>query len=95
MRRPSEQVCWPRAARERPPPLLRSGRSLDHGLALTRRERETAELAARGLTDRQIAEALFLSVRTVHAHLRSAYAKLGIGGRGELGGVLGIHRAGE
>ncbi len=71
-------------------PALRSGSTFDQGLALTRRERETAELAARGLTDRQIAEALFLSVRTVHAHLRSAYAKLGISGRGELGGVLGI-----
>ena len=55
---------------------------------LTPREREAAELAARGLTDREIAEALFLSIRTVHAHLRSAYAKLGVAGRGELADIL-------
>jgi DNA-binding CsgD family transcriptional regulator/tetratricopeptide (TPR) repeat protein/type II secretory pathway predicted ATPase ExeA len=57
---------------------------------LTPRERETAELAARGLTDREIAEALFLSIRTVHAHLRSAYAKLGVAGRGELAAILAV-----
>ena len=55
---------------------------------LTPREREAAELAARGLTDREIAEALFVSIRTVHAHLRSAYAKLGVAGRGELAAIL-------
>jgi DNA-binding CsgD family transcriptional regulator len=55
---------------------------------LTPREREAAELAARGLTDREIADALFLSIRTVHAHLRSAYAKLGVAGRGELAAIL-------
>jgi DNA-binding CsgD family transcriptional regulator/tetratricopeptide (TPR) repeat protein len=56
---------------------------------LTVREREVATLAARGLTNQQIADRLFVSLRTVHAHLRSAYAKLGISGRGELGSVLG------
>jgi DNA-binding CsgD family transcriptional regulator len=70
-------------------PLLR-GMSSAAGLLdeLTPRERETAELAARGLTDREIAEALFLSIRTVHAHLRSAYAKLGVAGRTELAAIL-------
>jgi DNA-binding CsgD family transcriptional regulator len=58
--------------------------------ALTRRERETAELAARGHTDREIADMLFLSIRTVHAHLRSAYAKLGVSGRGELVTALDV-----
>ncbi|MGH9113295.1 MAG: response regulator transcription factor, partial [Acidimicrobiales bacterium] len=71
-------------------PLLRSLTAGDQPAELTPRERETAGLAARGLTDREIAEALFLSVRTVHAHLRSAYAKLGVAGRGELADVLGI-----
>lgn len=55
---------------------------------LTPREREAAELAARGLIDREIAAALFLSIRTVHAHLRSAYAKLGVTGRGDLAAIL-------
>ena len=57
---------------------------------LTRRERETAELAARGHSDREIATMLYLSVRTVHAHLRSSYAKLGVAGRGELAEALDI-----
>ena len=45
------------------------------GARLTARELETARLAAEGLTDRQIATRLSISERTVHAHLRSAYAK--------------------
>jgi ATP/maltotriose-dependent transcriptional regulator MalT len=74
-------------------PLLRGLSAAVTGLGeLTAREREVAELAARGRTDRDIAEALFLSVRTVHAHLRSAYAKLGVAGRGELADVLAVPR---
>jgi DNA-binding NarL/FixJ family response regulator len=65
-------------------------RWLDEDDELTVREREVATLAARGLTNQQIADRLFVSVRTVHAHLRSAYAKLGVSSRGELGTVLGI-----
>jgi DNA-binding CsgD family transcriptional regulator len=69
-------------------PLLRGLDAAGLLCELTPREREAAELAARGLTDREIAEALFLSIRTVHAHLRSAYAKLGVAGRGELAAIL-------
>ena len=65
---------------------------VDQDDALTAREREVATLAAHGLSDQQIAEQLFVSVRTVHAHLRSAYAKLGISGRNELAPVLGTER---
>jgi DNA-binding NarL/FixJ family response regulator len=61
----------------------------DHDDDLTTREREVATLAARGLPDQQISEQLFVSVRTVHAHLRSAYAKLGVSGRKDLAAVLG------
>lgn len=58
------------------------------GLAtLTTREREIAELACR-LTNRQIAEHLFLSVRTVHTHLQHAYAKLGVSCREDLAELL-------
>ncbi len=38
-------------------------------------------LVAQGLTDAQIAEALVISPRTVNAHLRSIYSKLGITSR--------------
>ena len=53
-------------------------------LALTDREREVADLAVRGQPDKLIARELGVSVRTVHAHLRAVYQKLGIAGRSEL-----------
>lgn len=56
---------------------------------LTAREREVSDLAARGRTSREIAETLFVSVRTVDSHLNHAYTKLGISGRSELAEVLG------
>ena len=48
---------------------------------LTRREIEVLRLVAQGLTDAQVAEALVISPRTVNAHLRSIYRKLGITSR--------------
>ena len=57
---------------------------------LTRREREVAELAARGATSRDIAEKLFVSSRTVENHLQRAYEKLGVRGRAELAEALGV-----
>ncbi len=48
---------------------------------LTAREVEVLSLVAEGLTDAQVAEKLFISLRTVNAHLRSIYAKLGVGTR--------------
>ncbi|MFF9282548.1 LuxR family transcriptional regulator AbsR2 [Streptomyces griseosporeus] len=52
---------------------------------LTARQRQIVTLAAAGLTNRQIAERLTLSVRTVGNHLYSAYTRLGTGGdRGAL-----------
>ncbi|MEU8821334.1 LuxR C-terminal-related transcriptional regulator [Actinoplanes sp. NPDC048796] len=51
---------------------------------LTPQERQVAELAARGLRNREIAEQLFISVRTVGAHLHSVYPKLGVSGRHQL-----------
>lgn len=56
--------------------------------SLTRREREVAQLAAAGHSDRQIADTLVVSIRTVHAHLYNAYAKLGIEGRDALPSAL-------
>ena len=48
---------------------------------LTLREVEILRLVAAGMTNRQAAERLGLSIRTVDAHLRSIYAKLGIKSR--------------
>ena len=59
--------------RQRPSPTSLHG--------LTEREVEVLRLVARGLTDAQIAETLVISPRTVNAHLRSIYNKLGITSR--------------
>jgi DNA-binding NarL/FixJ family response regulator len=42
------------------------------------------ELAAEGLANKEIAQTLFVSVRTVEVHLKHAYAKLGIRSRTKL-----------
>ena len=55
---------------------------------LTRREREVATLASQGLANREIADRLFLSARTVENHLQRAYEKLGITNRSDLAGAL-------
>ena len=55
---------------------------------LTRRELEIARMAASGMTDRDIAGSLVVSVRTVETHLRSAYRKLNIGSRRALAEAL-------
>ena len=52
--------------------------------ALTRREAEVAALAARGLTNRDIAAQLFLSVRTVEVHVNHVLTKLGFRTRTQL-----------
>lgn len=52
--------------------------------SLTPSERRVAELAAEGLGNRQIAQALFISLRTVEAHLGHAYRKLNVASRREL-----------
>ncbi|MBX7548311.1 LuxR C-terminal-related transcriptional regulator [Streptomyces sp. tea 10] len=51
---------------------------------LTARQRQIVTLAAAGLSNREIAERLTLSVRTVGNHLYSAYTRLGTGDRGAL-----------
>lgn len=53
-------------------------------LRLSRREQDVVDLAVDGLSDRQIADKLHLSVRTVEGHLHRSYAKLGIKSRDEL-----------
>jgi len=55
---------------------------------LTDREREVAFLAAGGMKSREIAEQLFVSLRTVSNHLQHVYDKLGVRSREELRSVL-------
>jgi DNA-binding NarL/FixJ family response regulator len=50
--------------------------------SLTERETEVLRLVAMGLSDADVAERLVVSPRTVHAHLRSIYRKLGLSSRG-------------
>jgi DNA-binding CsgD family transcriptional regulator len=56
--------------------------------ALTASERRVAQMAAQGLTNRQIAQALFVTTKTVEMHLAHAYSKLDVGSRNELPAVL-------
>ncbi|MCD4849772.1 AAA family ATPase [Arthrobacter sp. AK01] len=60
----------------------------DRSVPLTRREQDIVALAVSGLTDRQIAEKLMVSVRTVEGHLYRSYAKLGIRRREDLGAAV-------
>lgn len=57
--------------------------------ALTASERRVAELAAMGLTNREIAEQLFVTKKTVEWHLHNTFRKLEVESRTELLGVLG------
>jgi DNA-binding CsgD family transcriptional regulator len=70
-------------ARPRRDRWLLSGRE-----ALTAGEDRVAVLAAQGLTNREIAERLFVTVKAVQFHLRNAYRKLDISSRQELGSAL-------
>jgi DNA-binding CsgD family transcriptional regulator len=78
-----DSSAWAERARKE---LRAAGRVVPHpdsrtGGMLTAQEREIAELAATGLTNKQIAERLFISHRTVGAHLYQIYPKLGIASR--------------
>ncbi len=57
------------------------------GAPLTETERRVAELAGSGQTNREIADALFISVHTVEAHLTRVYRTLGVQRRTELARV--------
>ncbi len=55
---------------------------------LTPQQREIVRLAGSGLTNREIADRLFLSPRTVSSHLYRSYPKLGVSGRHQLRSVI-------
>lgn len=48
------------------------------GPALSGREREVLDLVARGLSNQEVAEALYVSINTVKTYIRTAYAKIGV-----------------
>jgi DNA-binding CsgD family transcriptional regulator len=58
--------------------------------ALTASERRTAEMAAAGLSNPEIAQALFVTIKTVEGHLSGAYRKLEVRSRTELPTALGV-----
>ncbi len=83
---------WAQRARDE---AARLGARRDAGPTLTPSEREVAELAARGLTNREVAERLFVSPKTVEANLSRVYSKLAIRSRAELGRVMGAGPRGD
>jgi DNA-binding CsgD family transcriptional regulator len=72
-----------RATRARPRRVLITGLE-----ALTASERRIAELAAEGLTNREIAQTLFVTARTVEGHLTSVFQKLDVKARTGLAAAL-------
>ena len=71
------QVCLPAALRH-----------FGERSALTHREKQALSLVAAGATNRQIADALFLSESTVKGHLASAFRKLGVRSRAEAAATI-------
>ena len=61
--------------------------------ALTPSERRIAAMAAEGLSNREIAQALFVTLRTVEMHLSNAFRKLGISSRTQLSAALAADAA--
>jgi DNA-binding CsgD family transcriptional regulator len=76
------------ASGARPRRALTSGRD-----ALTASELRVAQMAAEGRTSREIAQALFVTTRTIDAHLQRTYSKLNINSRRQLADALGLDLA--
>src|SRR5829696_4537276 len=70
-------------ALESPPTLEKETTPTDYPAGLSAREVEVLRLLAQGMTNAQIAKELFISPRTVNAHLTSAYHKIGSHSRTE------------
>ena len=90
-------IVWLRADRPARPaggtPNSRPDRATFGWLSLTESEGGVADLVADGLTNREVANRLFVSPHTVDAHLRHIYRKLGIRSRVELTRVVAEHDA--
>jgi non-specific serine/threonine protein kinase len=81
----NDDPAVPGAAAERRPLVLPPKEPLSP------REREVADLVARGLTNRQIAEALVITERTAETHLERIYSKLELHSRAQLATWLAEH----
>jgi DNA-binding CsgD family transcriptional regulator len=79
--------AWAEMAAEE---LARVGHRASDPGALTETERRLAELAASGLSNQEVAERAFVSVKTVEANLTRVYRKLGVRSRVGLVGALGL-----
>jgi DNA-binding CsgD family transcriptional regulator len=86
------RTCLPDQAVARAPAAERAGRSApdapDGQKLLTRAEHRVAALVAKGLTNRQVAGKLHITVSTVEQHLTRIYQKLGISQRADIGKQL-------
>jgi DNA-binding CsgD family transcriptional regulator len=71
------------------------GRAPSSSLELTPTERKVAELVAAGSTNREAADALFVSIHTVEANLKRIYRKLGVRSRTELASMFRSDTAGS
>ena len=71
-----------------PAHLFERERELGQIDALTASEQRVVALAAEGATNRDIAQTLYVTPKTVEVHLSNAYRKLGIRSRRELPGAL-------
>ena len=83
-------TAWMERARQE----LRASRETQHNgpearLELTEQELQIAEMAAQGLSNREIAQRLYISPRTVGSHLYRIFPKLGVTSRTHLSMILG------
>ena len=62
---------------------------------LTRRQREVLHLLGTGLTEKEVADDLDISIHTVHDHVKALHRTLGVGTRGELVGIAHAWEHGE
>jgi non-specific serine/threonine protein kinase len=78
-----------------PPPVIRRRHD---GLQLTRRQQEVAHLVAQGLTDREVATRLSISIRTAESHVEQILARLGFRSRAQIAAWVaarGVEHAGD
>jgi DNA-binding NarL/FixJ family response regulator len=83
-------IPWSERARQqlRASGEISRGRTAEARDQLTPQELQIAQMAARGLTNREIGQMLYLSPRTISSHLYRTFPKLGITSRAQLQGVI-------